>query len=64
MKIRLMTYWKDKELECCCPIKNKCARKNLMCEELEFNLDPFADAEKCMGHESYARVKGSIHQRR
>lgn len=52
-----MTYWHNKELVCCCPIANQCL-KNHKCEELEFILDPYADTERCMRHDSYRRKKG------
>ena len=62
MIVRLLTYWKDGELECCCPIKNKC-RKLLNCEELEFKLDESMNAKQLMNHDSYKRVNGRIQQR-
>lgn len=52
-----MTYWRDKEVVCCCPIKNQC-NKNHNCEKLEFTLDPYEGVENCMKERSYKRVKG------
>jgi hypothetical protein len=63
MKLKLLTKWENKELICCCPLKGQCL-KNHGCEEMEFHWDPYANPEQCMNHESYARVKGSIQQRR
>jgi len=64
MKIKLLTYWKDNELECCCPVKNKCSRKNLSCEELDFVIDNSFNVNECMCHTSYNRVKSRMQQRR
>ena len=63
MKVKLMTYWKNKELTCCCPINNKCS-KDHNCEELEFTLNEYEGIEECMRERSYKRVKGALRQRR
>ncbi|MGE5627815.1 MAG: hypothetical protein ACM3X7_06825 [Solirubrobacterales bacterium] len=62
-KHKLMTKWREKELVCCCPIKNQCS-KNHGCEELEFNLDPYADVSECMQGRAYKRVNGAMRQTR
>jgi len=62
-KIKLLTYWKDKNLECCCPSHRGC-NKNHGCEELDFILDPYADMQECMSERSYIRVNSRMQQRR
>lgn len=63
MKFLLLTKWIDKELVCCCPVKNKCM-KDHNCEELEFTLDPYADIQECMKERSYKRnSRGAIVQK-
>ncbi|MBU3098371.1 MULTISPECIES: hypothetical protein [Clostridium] len=63
MKVKLLTYWKDENLECCCPLKNKC-NKNHGCEELDFITDDSFNVNECMKHTSYNRVKSRMQQRR
>jgi len=63
VKLKLLTYWKDENLECCCPSHNRC-NKNHGCEELEFTLDPYADSKECMKHDSHIRINGRVQQRR
>lgn len=65
MKLRsitLLTFWKDNELECCCPIHNKCS-KDRGCEELEFTINPYTGIKECMKHDSYKRSNGAIKQK-
>ena len=62
MKVQLYSYFKDNEIECCCPPKNKCS-KDKGCELLDFTLDPYADIKECMKHSSYKRNKGAIKQK-
>jgi hypothetical protein len=62
MKVKLMTKWRNNELECCCPVKNQCL-KNHNCEELEFILDQYEGINDCMKSRSYKRNKnGAIKQ--
>jgi len=63
LKIKLYTQWKNGEVVCTCPITNKC-KKEHGCELLDFTLDSYADMRECMKHDSYARVKGAMSQRR
>jgi len=54
MKIKLLTQWINKELVCCCPLKNKC-RKDHNCEELEFTLDQFKGIKECFKNDERHR---------
>lgn len=62
INITLLTFWKDKELECCCPPKNRCS-KDKGCELLEFTINPYTGVKECMKHSSYKRSKGAIKQK-
>lgn len=61
MQFKLLTKWHEKELVCCCTIKNKCSKEH-GCEELEFTLDPYQDIQSCMKHDSYKRTGRAIKQ--
>jgi hypothetical protein len=62
MKFKFLTEWSEKELVCCCLVKNKCD-KNHNCEELEFTLNPYEGVVECMKERSYRRVRGALKQR-
>jgi hypothetical protein len=63
VKVTLLTYWRNKELECCCPVKNRC-KKDKGCEELDFTLDPYEGIKECMKARSYKRnSNGAIEQK-
>ena len=61
IKINMMTKWFEKEIACCCPVKDQCL-KNHDCEEMEFYYDPYGSIQECMGHDSYKRDKHGIKQ--
>ena len=63
MLIKLLTYWRDKELCCVCTTNNKCRRNGLQCEELDFILNDTVYVKECMYHDSYRRVNRRIQQR-
>lgn len=64
MNVKLLTYWREKELCCVCTIQNKCRRNGLQCEELDFILNDTVNVKELMDHDSYKRVNGRIQQRR
>lgn len=63
MIVKLLTFWKDGELECTCPLKNKCKKHTFECEELEFTLDESMNTKELMNHRTYKRVRGRVQQR-
>ncbi|MBU3176077.1 hypothetical protein KPL47_06810 [Clostridium estertheticum] len=63
MKVTLLTKWFGDKLVCTCPLCNRC-RKDLGCEELDFITDDSFNANECMKHTSYNRVKSRMQQRR
>lgn len=62
MKLELYTKWHEKELVCCCPPKNRCAKEH-HCELLEVCINMYEGLSECInGEHAYKRVNGRMHQ--